>query len=332
MQKYAYNKILALTIISLSVLCFAPFIGMHILLPINVAHDSLQRQIFFSLRLPRTITAFLAGGGLALCGVVLQAMFRNPLAEPFTLGISSGAAFGAALTILLGLPSILPGIPMVSFGALCGALTAIALVYGFSKIHRYTDSHSMLLSGIVVSFFFSSAMMFAQYVSNFRDSFYIVRWLMGGIETFGYSQIFILLFFIVIGSIIISWKLPEIDLLLTGDDIAQSRGVNIARTKALLLFAVTLIAGSIVAQCGPIGFIGLIVPFIARSFFTINHKVLGPVAFMLGGIFLVFCDTYRRTIFSPVEIPVGVITSMIGAPFFLWLLLSKRTNTQRGIF
>jgi iron complex transport system permease protein len=258
-------------------------------------------------------------------------MFRNPLAEPFTLGISSGASCGAALTILLGLGSIFPGIPIVSLGALCGAFVAIILVYGFSRIHQYADSHSMLLSGIVVSFLFSSVMMFVQYLSNLRDSFYIVRWLMGGLEVFGYSQIIIMIVLIVSGSIIISWKLPEIDLLLTGYDVAQSRGVNIAKTNTLLLLAVTLIAGSIVAQCGPIGFIGLIVPFIARSIFPINHKVLCPIAFLIGGAFLVFCDTCARTLFAPTEIPVGVITSMIGAPFFLWLLLFKKSN-QRGIF
>ena len=327
-----YTKFSILIAISCAVVFMAPFIGMTIIPPSSLLNYGMQQKILFTLRFPRMIIGFLAGGGLALCGVVLQAMFRNPLAEPFTLGITSGASCGAALTILLGLNSFLPGIPIVSMGALCGAFLAIVLVYSFSRALRYADSHSILLAGIVVSFLFSSVMMFVQYLSNLRDSFYIVRWLMGGLEVYGYNQIVVMLIFVAIGSGIIFFKLSEIDQLLTGDDIAQSRGVNIRRTKSILLFAVTLIAGSIVAECGPIAFIGLIVPYITRSFFSIKHKIIGPAAFLLGGSFLVACDTCSRTILAPIEIPVGVLTSMIGAPFFLWLLLTRRTNDQRGIF
>ena len=311
---------------------FSPFIGMVIINPFSLAGNDVLQRIFFSVRIPRTIIGFLAGGGLSLCGMVLQAIFRNPLAEPFTLGISSGASCGAALTILLGLSSLFPGIPVITFGALIGAFLAILLVQSFAAIQNHADSHSMLLSGIVVSFLFSSLMMFVQYLSNLRDSFYIVRWLMGGLETFGYTQIGIMLSFILIGSCIIFIKLPVIDLLLTGDELAHSRGVHVAQTKSILLIAVTLIAGSIVAVCGPISFVGLIVPYITRSFFAMNHRILGPMSFVLGGSFLIICDTLARTIIAPVEIPVGIITSLIGAPFFLWLLLNKNRKLKRGMF
>jgi len=325
-------KFFWIVFVSLCCVFVSPFIGMQFINPFSLAENELQRRILFSIRIPRTIIGFLAGGGLSLCGMTLQAMFRNPLAEPFTLGISSGAACGAALTILLGVASQFQGFPVITIGALLGAFIAIALVFSFAKAHRYTDSHSILLSGIVVSFLFSSIMMFVQYLSNLRDSFYIVRWLMGGLETYGYGQIVIMFAFVCVGSCIIFFKLPEIDQLLTGEDIAQSRGVNVAKTKFILLFAVTCIAGGIVASCGPISFIGLIVPYIARNIFIINHRVLGPVCFILGGSFLVICDTMARTIFAPMEIPVGVITSLIGAPFFLWLLLFKKRKIQRGMF
>jgi iron complex transport system permease protein len=327
------KKIVVVIIVAIITIIICPFIGMEVISPLALFDKSeLAWNVFFSLRLPRVLTAFTAGAGLALCGTVFQAMFRNPLAEPFTLGVSSGASFGAACMILTGASALFPGVPVLSIGAFLGAFLAMTLVYSFSRIPKRSDSYSMLLSGIVVSFFFSSLLMFSQYISSVRDSFHIVRWLMGGVDTFGY-QSFLLMFFVVVTSIIIIVrKLPELDLLLTGDDIAKSRGVAVAKTRLILLVATTLIVGSIVSVCGPIGFVGLIVPYAARSLFPMNHRILGGVSCLLGGSFLVVCDTVARTIIAPVEIPVGVITSLIGAPFFLWILINRSSHSQRGFF
>jgi iron complex transport system permease protein len=270
--------------------------------------------------------AFIAGSGLALCGMIFQAMFRNPLADPFTLGTSSGASCGAAAVILLGLQGSFLGISFLSVGAFCGAAIAMFLVYLLSSLQKTSTSLTMLLSGIAISFLFSSMLMFMQYISSLRDSFHIVRWLMGGIELFGYQQIVSMLPFYFLGIIIFYFTLPQLDQLLVGDDNAKSRGVRVEAVKKLLLFAATILVGSIVAVCGPIGFVGLITPHICRMFFKNNHRILGPATFLCGGTFLVICDTIARVIIAPAEMPVGVLTSLLGGPFFLWLLFFKKTK------
>jgi iron complex transport system permease protein len=332
LDKSLKKKIIIISIIALGVLLLCPFIGMIFINPFHSNQSSAQNAILFSIRIPRTIIGFLSGGALALCGMVFQAMFRNPLAEPFTLGIASGASFGAALTILSGLTAILPGIPIISGGAFLGASLAMVLVFGVSNVPKKTNSFTMLLSGVAVSFLFSSLLMFFQYLSNMRDSFHIVRWLMGGLDVYGYEQVIILSVFIIVGSAIIFCKLIEIDHLVTGEDVAQSRGVDVVKVKNLLLLACTLMVSAIVANCGPIGFVGLIIPYFSRRFFNVTHKIIAPVSFLLGGTFLLICDTISRTILGPVEIPVGVVTALCGAPFFLWVLLGDKKSLIGGIF
>lgn len=167
-----------------------------------------------------------------------------------------------------------------------------------------------------------------QYMSSLRDSFHIVRWLMGGIEVFGYQPFLSMAPFLGLGTAILAVKLPELDHLLVGDDLAKTRGVRVNRTKNLLLFAATLMVGSIVAVCGPIGFVGLMTPHICKMVFKTGHTVLGPASFLFGGIFLVLCDTLARVVIAPAEMPVGVITALLGGPFFLWLLFVRKA---RGI-
>ena len=311
-----------------AVVIVAPFIGMELISPRNLFKNDLQTTIFFSLRVPRVCVAFIAGSGLALCGMMFQAMFRNPLADPFTLGISSGASCGAAATILLGLNGAVFGVSFISLGAFAGAALSMAFVYLISSLQRSSSSLTMLLAGIAISFLFSSILMFMQYLSSLRDSFHIIRWLMGGIEVFGYRQIISMLPFVITGMAILLFKLPELDHLLVGDDLAKSRGVRVNLTKNLLLLAATLIVGSIVAVCGPIGFVGLMTPHICRMVFKTRHTVLGPASFLAGGVFLVLCDTLARVVIAPAEMPVGVITALLGGPFFLWLLFIRKA---RGI-
>jgi iron complex transport system permease protein len=308
------------------VLAAAPFIGMDFISPLQLFKNDLQTTIFFTLRVPRVLVAFIAGSGLALCGMMFQAMFRNPLADPFTLGISSGASCGAAATILLGLNGAFCGVSYISLGAFTGAAVSMACVYLLSSLQKTSSNLTMLLSGIAISFLFSSVLMFMQYLSSLRDSFHIVRWLMGGIEVFGYQQILSMLPFMVIGMFIVLIKLPELDHLLAGEDLAKSRGVRVNLTKNLLLLAATLIVGSIVAICGPIGFVGLMIPHICKMLFKTRHAILGPASFLSGGIFLVLCDTLARVVIAPAEMPVGVITALLGGPFFLWLLFIRKAG------
>ncbi len=326
-KKHPLYFLLLLLLISFIVLCTAPFLGMKMINPFRIISGELSSDILFSIRIPRVIIGFLAGSGLALCGMVFQALFRNPLATPFTLGISSGASFGAAFTILAGWTGVILGIPLTTFGALGGAFAAMFLVYGFSSLQRNMSSITILLAGIAVSFLFSSLLMFVQFLSNLRHSFQIVRWLMGGLEVYGYQHIFSMLSLVIIGMIVIFIKLPELDILLTGEDIAKTRGVHVKRTKSVLFFATSITVGAIVSICGPIGFVGMMTPHICRLLFGNKHKLLGPATFLFGGIFLVTCDTLARIIIAPAEIPVGVITSLLGGPFFLWILFC---SLQKG--
>ncbi len=285
--------------------------------------ESQDYHIFWNLRVPRTLVAFLAGSGLALCGMVFQAVFLNTLATPFTLGVAGGASCGAALVIFLGgLPGLAAG-PMVTFGAMGGAALAMLLVLGFSHTRIGHQRHVMLLAGVAVSFFFSSLLLLIQALSSFYESFQIIRWLMGGISVAGYTEVLLLLPVLVPGSIIILLLGPRLNLLLLGDDLAHARGLSVVKTKRILFLVVSVMVATIVSVTGPIGFVGLIVPHVCRIFWGGNHQWLAPASLISGGLTLVICDLISRMILQPSGIPVGVVTSLMGAPFFFFLLLRK---------
>jgi iron complex transport system permease protein len=235
--------ILALIATAAAIICIAPFIGQgsisapHGILPLPGSADA---EIFYRIRLPRVLTTFVAGAGLAVCGMAFQAMFRNPLATPYTLGVSSGAAFGAALYVRLGLSFAFFGISGMSLAAFFGALLSIAAVWGISLGKRGTSTATMLLAGVAISFFFSSLIMFLQYLSDFTQSFRIVHWLMGGVEVVGYDSLFNLLPLFVTGCAIILALMRELNLMAVGDELAMSRGVHVNRARQVLFFATSL--------------------------------------------------------------------------------------------
>ncbi|MBN1348995.1 iron ABC transporter permease [candidate division KSB1 bacterium] len=310
----------------------APFWGMESISLHDIFNldDITRADIFWKIRLPRVIAAFLAGAALAISGMAFQAMFRNPLATPFTLGVSSGAAFGAALYVKLGLIFSILAIPGQSLSAFLGAVISIFFVYSVTKIKKGFSTASMLIAGVAMNFFFSSIILFIQYLSDFSNSFRIIRWLMGGFEIVGFRPVFIMLPFVLAGSGIVFALTHEMNLLILGEDIALSRGVNVNKIKRLLFFATSLMIGAIVSTCGPIGFVGMMAPHICRLLIGAEHRLLAPASFFFGGAFLVLCDTLSRTIIAPAEIPVGVITALLGGPFFLWLLLSG--SAEKSIF
>lgn len=277
--------------------------------------------------MPRTITAFLAGSGLALSGMAFQALFRNPLATPYTLGISGGAAFGAALYMRLGLSFIVVGIPGSSLAALIGALTVIILVFWLTRLRGGFAVSTLLLAGVALSFFFSSMILALQYSASLHDSFRLVRWLMGGLGMIGYDAALNIFPFVITGSAILFFLRNELNLLAIGEDLAMSRGLDVSRTKKFLFFAVSLMVGGVVAICGPIGFVGMMSPHICRLLVGHDHRYLYTATLLFGGAFLALCDMIARTAFSPAEIPVGVITAMLGGPFFLYLLLRRKSLT-----
>jgi iron complex transport system permease protein len=212
-------------------------------------------------------------------------------------------------------------LPGQSISAFLWAGVSIALVYGLTRIKRGFSTATMLIAGVAINFFFSSLILFMQYMSDFTQSFRIVRWLMGGVETVGYSDIATLAPFLAVGGIMIFSSLRELDLLSLGDDIAAGRGVDVRRARRRIFLAASLLVGGVVSVCGPIAFVGMMAPHICRLLAGERHTRLAPVSFVFGGSFLVLCDTLARTVIAPAEIPVGVITALLGGPFFLWLLL-----------
>jgi iron complex transport system permease protein len=323
--------LLVILLLAITVLILAPFWGIESLSIRSILQpdNHIKSDIFWKIRLPRVIAAFLAGAALAISGMAFQAMFRNPLATPFTLGVSSGAAFGAAVYIKIGFIFSILGISGQSLSAFIGAILSVLLVYGISQIKKGFTTATMLIAGVAINFFFSSLILFIQYLSDFANSFRIIRWLMGGFEIVGFRPVMTLAPFVVIGSILIFMLTHELNLLTLGEDIALSRGVDVKKIKMVLFFATSFMMGGIVSICGPIGFIGMMAPHICRLLIGAEHRLLTPASFFFGGAFLVFCDTLSRILIAPAEIPVGVITALLGGPFFLWLLLSG--SSERSI-
>jgi iron complex transport system permease protein len=307
---------------AVAVMLAAPFIGMEKITPASLAgREGMSGDIFWRIRVPRVLTGFIAGASLALSGMAFQALFRNPLATPFTLGVSSGAAFGAALYVRTGLAIGLAWLPGQSLSAFIWAAVSITLVYGLTRVRRGFSTATMLIAGVAINFFFSSLILFMQYMSDFTQSFRIVRWLMGGVETIGYASVRTLLPFMLVGAAIIFYSLRELDLMAIGDDIAAGRGVDVKKTRRRIFIAASLLVGGVVSVCGPVAFVGMMAPHICRLVIGEGHTRLAPASFLFGGTFLVLCDTLARTVIAPAEIPVGVITALLGGPFFLWLLI-----------
>ncbi len=310
-----------IALVTLAIVLVSPFLGVA-----HTVNADIQKQILAEIRLPRIMFAFIAGAGLSLCGMVFQAMFRNPLATPFTLGVASGASLGAALTVFFGLSFTFLGVDGTTLAAFIGALISISFVYYLSRFRSNFSTETLLLTGVAISFFFSSLILFIQYLSNITDSFRILRWLMGSLSIVGYHDILQLLPFVIICIAVVLWLSRELNLLMAGDDLALSRGVNVHGVRLALFLVTSLCVGAIVALCGPIGFVGMMVPHICRLLIGNDHRWLIPATLLFGGGFLILCDTIARLIIAPAEIPVGVITTLLGGPFFIWLLIKSKVK------
>jgi iron complex transport system permease protein len=279
--------------------------------------------IFWQIRVPRALAAFVGGAGLALGGAVFQAIFRNPLATPYTLGVASGASLGVALASRFGLSLVVIGLSTTSVAAFAGAMVVVGVVWILTRLRPELSSTTLLLAGVAMNFFFSSVILFAQYTASLGDSYRIVRWLMGGLGGVDMGTVLHMTPLVAFGAIVIVWHARALDLLATGSEIAASRGVSVASTRTLLFLATSVMVGGVVAACGPVGFVGMMAPHICRLVVGSNHRVLLPASILFGGAFLVLCDTAARIVIFPAELPVGVITAFLGAPFFLWLLVRQ---------
>jgi len=306
----------------------APFIGstdLHIARVFTSSvpfGDNVDAQIFFLARLPRALAAALVGCTLSAAGVVFQGLLRNPLATPYTLGVSAGAALGAMVAITFGAAWPVGGVATAS---LAGALIAVLVVYALASArHRGLSTTVLLLAGVTLNAFFSALILFVQYLSNFADTYRALRWLMGDLDVASYLPILAALPFVVAAFLAFAWLARPLNLLSLGAEAAGTRGVNVVVAQRLAFFSASIATGAAVSVGGPIGFVGIIVPHLARLVVGADHRLVLPASALFGGAFLVLCDALARTAFAPLELPVGIVTALIGGPFFLWLLLRRR--------
>lgn len=286
--------------------------------------QNVDAQIFFIARLPRALAAALVGASLAAAGVVFQALLRNPLATPYTLGVSTGASLGAMLALTFQWTLPLAAISAVSASALLGAMVSVVIVYWLARArHAGLSTTVLLLAGVTLNAFFSALILFLQYIGNFADVYLAMRWLMGNLDVASYRPVLGALPFIVIASAMFVWLARPLNLMAAGAEAAESRGLDAHRTQRLAFFSASIVTGAAVAVGGPIGFIGIIVPHLVRLIAGADHRIVLPASAFAGGAFLVACDVIARTIIAPVELPVGIVTATIGGPFFLWLLVKK---------
>lgn len=286
--------------------------------------DSLEAQILFRARLPRVLFAAVVGAGLAVSGVVFQAILRNPLASPFTLGVSGGASLGAVVAIRLGWETEFFGLSLLPVASFLGAFAVAGVVYLLSLSQLRFSPVTLLLSGVILNFICSAVILLVHYFADFTQSFLMLRWMMGGLDIFDYSVFLNVAPFIVAGGGLLVYLSRYLNVLSAGEEWAASRGLDVKRLVSLEYFGASLVTGSVIAYSGPIGFVGLIVPHALRLVVGADHRVLLPLSLFLGAAFLVACDTVARTVLTPTELPVGVITAILGGPFFLWLLLSRK--------
>ena len=287
--------------------------------------DNVDAQIFFIARLPRTLAGALVGSLLASAGVVFQGLLRNPLATPFTLGVSAGAALGAMLAITFSWSFAWAGVSAAVAASFLGSLAAVGIVYALARArHRGLSTNVLLLAGVTMNAFFSALILFVQYFADFAQTYRILRWLMGDLDISSYQPLVSALPLLIVSFVSFAWLARPLNLLSLGDESAETRGLNVVRAQRTAFVSASLATGAAVSVGGPVGFIGIVVPHLVRLIVGPDHRLVLPASALFGAAFLVGCDVLARTVMSPIELPVGVITALIGGPFFLWLLVRKR--------
>lgn len=286
---------------------------------LNKEIEEYNRIIISELRLPRILMAIFVGGGLSISGVILQALLRNPLAEPYILGISSGGTLGAVLAISFGLGFGLLSMPFYAFA---GSILVMVIVYLAAERQGKLESNRLILTGIMIGAFFNSLILLIMVIKH-RETKEAFLWLIGNLSSTNITHLLIVAPIILISLIIIYLKAKNYNLISLGEENAESLGLEVEKFKKLSYLIASLITAISVSFNGIIGFVGLVIPHLMRIIFGVDHKLLIPAAFLSGAIFLLVIDTIARTILSPIEIPIGAITAIIGAPIFLLLLLRK---------
>ncbi len=308
-----------LILCSLIIILISPFFGQIDISVANIFEASkMDHQIFWDIRFPRTILAFCVGAVLALSGLVFQTVFRNPMGTPFTLGVASGATLFTAIGIVLGFSFY------ISFFAFLGSLLTIVVLFAIARRFDSVETSSLLLVGIALSFFYSASLMVLFFISDLQESYEIVRFTMGSLDVVGFDSIYLVIMASIFILLLVRFYTKDIKLLLVSYEFAQLKGINVKKTNYILLFSVSVVVGICVSITGPIGFIGLIVPHILKIITKQSSEKLIVPIFFYGGVFLVLCDIIARNLGTTSDIPIGVVTSFLGAPFFIYLIMKRK--------
>lgn len=319
------------TVLAMTLMCAIGIGAMPIsvLSMINNDLSETQHGVLTLIRLPRVLLAALVGASLAISGAAMQGLFRNPLADPGLIGIASGAALAvAAMIVLIGPAAGILGLYGMSIAAFIGGLTTALLIFKFAHLKGSFSVTYMLLAGIAINALAGAGTGLFTYISNDEQLRTLTFWTMGSLGGALWPSVIVVLSIIVPSTILLVKYAKQLNILLLGEQEARYLGVNTHRLKLVVIMTTALSVGAAVAVSGIIGFVGLVVPHLIRLTVGPDHRLLIPASALLGAILLVIADTVSRTIVSPAEMPVGIITSMIGGPFFLWLLLNQ--NTVRG--
>ena len=282
-------------------------------------------NVVWMIRFPRALIAAAVGIGLSLCGIVMQAAVENPLADPYILGISSGATLGATFALMVGVGTLpLIGQASVSASAFAGALLASFLVLFFANIGGHATGAKLVLSGTVINSMFSAFSNIMIYFANNAQALQsITFWIMGSTASATWSKVPAILVIVALTALFFLTQSNTLNLMLMGEEAATTLGINLTFWRRVYLIIASLITGILVSGCGMIGFVGLVIPHISRAIFGANHRVLTPYTILFGGIFMVLTDLLSRSLVSGSEVPVGIITAALGAPVFLYMLLKK---------
>ncbi len=326
------RRILLLLLPHLGILILAsivtPLLGPQIISPVRFldallspGSDALS-QIVLSSRLPRLALAAVAGSGLAVSGVTLQSVLKNPLASPFTLGVASGGSFGVAVAIVLGLDFALLGMGAVQITAVLGAVATMLVIFAIARALGFT-SMSLILAGVTVNLTASAGILLVQSLSDMAQSHIIIHWLMGGLDLWGSRGLGFVSAVVAVGitgSLVLS---PALNHIMLGEELAAGRGIPVQRVLLTVLVLSSAMTGAVVSIAGPVAFVGLIVPHAARLVGVPDNRYLVPASAMSGASVLMVCDAFARTAFAPVEMPVGIVTSILGGVTFIVLLFAR---------
>ena len=310
-------------IFSLLLVFGAPFVGSTSISLEQLLHNSFEQSIFFELRLPRVLLAFFAGAILSLAGLLLQSLFRNDLMSPYTLGISSGAILASAISIALGISGTFLFFDVHSIFGFLGAMFSSTLLLFLAK-KEMQNSNTILLLGIALSFLYTALLMFIYFISSSETTHQIILYTLGSLSTVGYKGVYVTLFASLILLLFLHVKRYELQIFASSLFNAESKGINSASLSLQLLLVSSFSVGLLVSITGPIGFVGLVVPHLIKQLYKKDITHIIGVTFYYGGVFMIVCDAIARVLSTHSDIPIGVITSLIGGIFFVYLLTKSR--------